>query len=126
MQHPNQEGTLAAGGAPQAAQDSQYDHMAPWANPGPSEYNSPDGSWESRAIRQATVTVVLPRKQVQRLVAPPLPQIGPRGVRHSQALSVEDIFADTARLYPDNRTFFSGSPAGYSGTPRNEWGSNFG
>lgn len=126
MQHPNQEGTLAAGGATQPGQDGQFDHMAPWESLGPTEYDAPDGSWESRALRQATVVVTMPRNQVQRLVQPPLPQIAPKGVRHLNPPTVEGIFDRYARLYPDNRTSFSGSSAGWQGSSRYTYGSDFG
>ena len=93
----------------------------------PSEYSAPSGTWEERALRQATVVVTLPRDAVQALVRPPLPQIGPTRVRHMGTPTVEDVIVYSARdQYPDRRTSFSGSPAGYSGSDRNGgWGGAF-
>lgn len=127
MQHPNQEATLPQTGLPtRPQQDSDYDHMLPWQSLQPAEYDAPDGSWESRAIRQATVVLTMPRAQVQQLVRPNLPQIAPKNVRPTKPPTVAEVLAESARLYPDSRTFLSGSPAGYSGTPRYQWGMNWG
>lgn len=91
-------------------------------------YNAPSSGWENRAVRQATVVMTMPRDQVSALVTPPLPQIGPdpKRVQHVPALTVEQVIVDSSRVYPDQRANYSGGPAGYSGSTRNAWSSNFG
>lgn len=133
MDHPNQEGTLAAGGAVHTEVDGQFDRMAPWEslneyNNGPAEYQVITNSWEDQCLRQATLVLTMPRNQIRRLVKPPLPQVGmvPRNIHHQEAPTVEEIFAECSRLYPDSRRFYSGSPVSLSGSPRNQWGSMFG
>ena len=131
MQHPNQEGTLAGGGNSLKEDDAQRDRTAPWETLsdkalGPSEYHVPTNTWESQCLFQANAVMTMSRSSIRKLVAAPLPQIGPRGIRHSEPLTVTDVLVDVARNYADNRTSFSGSPAGYSSAPRNQWGSTFG
>lgn len=126
MDHPNQEGTLAAGGATNPGSDGQFDHMAPWESLGPAAYEVPSNSWEDQCLKQATLVQTMTRSQIRRLVHCPLPQVGPRVPHPTPAPTVEEIFAESARRFPDNRTWFSGSPSSYSGAPRNQWGSSFG
>jgi hypothetical protein len=103
--------------------DSRYDQQ-PW-NTAPNEYNSPSGSWEEAALRQATVTITLDRKSVQALVKPSLPSILPPGtkLRHKPAPTLQDVIGEPGSL-EDRRAFFSGGPAGYTATSQNSsgWG----
>lgn len=109
-----------------AANNGQYDIMLPWdADRNATIYDAPVGSWEAMAIQQATAVITMPRPQVQRLVRPPLPQIGPRGVRHNAVPDVEEVITMSRDLYMDRRSFFSGSEGGYQGSTRNEWGSAY-
>lgn len=85
----------------------------------PSMYNAPTNSWEQAAIRQASIVMTMPRDQVQKLVRPPLPQIGPRPPKKMPALGLMDVIQDSGRLYQDYRGYFSGSAAGYQGSTRN-------
>jgi hypothetical protein len=94
----------------------------------PNEYNAPANSWEERSIRQALVTPLLPRKEISRVVRPPLPQIWQWGapVHHQPAPGPIEIIGESERLDRGNvrgtSTSFSGTPSGYSGSDRNGWG----
>lgn len=104
----------------QDSASGQYDHRAWNEGDGPTVYDAPANTWEQRAIRQAVVVATMPRSQVRRLVRPPLPQVGAvRNPRREPVPTPEIIFREFSRTFPDFRSFFSGSPAGYQGSPRN-------
>lgn len=88
-------------------------------NQGQSEYNAPAGSWEQAALRQATVVITMPRAAVQALVRPPLPQIGQGPQGRMSEITVNEVLGALGRSNADNRTSFSGTSAGYSGSERN-------
>jgi hypothetical protein len=85
----------------------------------PTVYEAPTNSWEEAALRQASVVMTMPRRQVQSLVKPSLPQIGPRPPKHKPAPTVMEVIDESGRLYTDYRGYFSGSAAGYEGSSRN-------
>lgn len=90
---------------------------------GSSEYRAPAGSWEEAALRQATVVMTMPRAAVQALVRPPLPQLGQPPMYRSRDITIGDVLGAVGRVLPDNKTSFSGTSAGYSGSDRNsQWG----
>lgn len=87
---------------------------------GSSEYNAPSGSWEEAALRQASVVMTMDRAAVQALVRPPLPQISPAPPRRIPEPGIADVLGpQMGRSTADNRTSFSGTSAGYSGSDRN-------
>lgn len=102
----------------------QYNNYYPFERVTPSTYVAPAGTWEAAAIRQATITMTMPRDVVQQLVRPPLPQVslsGPR-VRHHGAPTVEEVLATGNQTAWDQSNHHSGGPAGYTGSPRNTSG----
>lgn len=104
---------------PQTLDTASYDYdKHVWNNPDVMVYQAPTGTWEQSAIRQANIVVTMPRAQLQKMVKPPLPQLSPKGVRRRPSLSIEDVLGATD-TYEDRRAFFSGSAAGYQGSPRN-------
>ena len=105
--------------------DGNYDPMKYVREP--NEYEFPSSSWEESAVRQATLSITMPRAEIRKLVKPPprvMPTPTPASVHHSPAITVEEVIQDSARLYPDAQSSFSGGPAGYSGSLRNGWSSN--
>jgi hypothetical protein len=122
--------------------DGRYDYTKPWVRQGDASY-SPYGSsgipkwayngpWASnmeRLTQQALLAATIPGEQIRQLVKPPLPQIrlfpdlyGYGNPRLQP--SIEDVVS-VDRVYTDPRiSWYSGSPAGYSGSSRNELGAN--
>ncbi len=123
--------------------DGRYDYTKPWSGPGDSGYSpysngnvqpkwSYNGPWASnmeRLTQQALLVATIPGAQLQQLVRPPLPQIrlfpdlmGYGSPRYQP--SIDDVIS-LDRVYTDPRvSWYSGSPAGYSGSSRNSLESN--
>lgn len=117
--------------------DGRYDYTKPWVTASPSEedyaqpkwtYNGPWASNMERLTQQALMAATMPGAQLQQLVRPPLPQIHlfpPRigfGVRLQP--TIDDVVS-IDRVYVEPRvSWYSGSPAGYSGSSRNDLGAN--
>jgi len=122
--------------------DGNYDYTKPWAGPGDSGYSaygnsgtpkwSYNGPWASnmeRLTQQALLAATMPGAQIRQLVRPTLPQIrlfpdlfGYGSPRLQPG--IEDVVS-VDRVYTDPRvSWFSGSPAGYSGSSRNDLGAN--
>jgi hypothetical protein len=114
--------------------DGRYDYTKPWVN-NPSNgsmengnpprwaYNGPWASNMERLTQQALMAATIPGSQIQQLVRPPLPQIQlfPPKFGYGDRLqpSVDDVIL-VDRHYTEPRiSWFSGSPAGYSGSSRN-------
>jgi hypothetical protein len=110
--------------------DGVYDHTKPWRSGIPSDvvqprwsYTGPWASNEERLTQQAIAAATIPSDQIAHLVRPNLPQIrlfpdrfgfGPR-----TQPTIEDVVS-VDRVYTEPRvSWFSGGPAGYSGSPRN-------
>jgi hypothetical protein len=122
--------------------DGRYDYTKPWARYNDSSYSAYgnsgmpkwayNGPWASnmeRLTQQALLVATIPGAQLQELVRPPLPQIRlfpdlyGYGSPRLQP-SIEDVVS-VDRVYTDPRiSWYSGSPAGYSGSSRNELGAN--
>jgi hypothetical protein len=126
--------------------DGQYDHTKPWQNnsnyasgalnpyadtgeglPRRSSYNGPWASNMERLTSQALMVAAMPGAELQQVVRPPLPQIRlfpdrfGFGVR--QQPDIDDVVS-LDRVYMEPRvSWYSGSPAGYSGSSTNSLGS---
>lgn len=113
-----------------SAVDGNYDQTKPWDGPGDSgastrtrmAYNGPFSSNEERLTQQAILAITMPAAKLQELVRPNLPQIQlfPErfGYPDTQP-GIEDVVT-VDRVYMEPRvSWFSGGPAGYSGSTRN-------
>jgi hypothetical protein len=119
--------------------DGQYDHTKPWQNAGvsmrPSDriparwaYSGPFASNEERLTQPALMVATIPGAQLQQMVRPPIPQIQlfpPRfGWGERTQPGIDDVVS-IDRVYTEPRvSWYSGSPAGYSGSSRNSLGSD--
>ena len=118
--------------------DGRYDYTKPWVTNQPSDtasdtaapprwsYNGPWASNMERLTQQALIVATIPGAQIQEMVRPPLPQIQlfpPRfGWGERTQPTIEDVVS-VDRVYTEPRvSWFSGSPAGYSGSSRNDLG----
>lgn len=89
-------------------------------------YLGPFASNEERLIQQALTSALMTAEEIQQNVQPPLPQVAvfrPRvgypTVEERQA-RIEDIVGlERVTMHPAS-TWFSGGPAGYTGSPRFE------
>ncbi|CAB4123983.1 hypothetical protein UFOVP45_83 [uncultured Caudovirales phage] len=120
--------------------DGNYDSTRPWGGQGgsgfvQSPYNTPtsgapkwsyNGPWASnmeRLTQQALMVATIPGAQLQQMVRPPLPQIrvfpDRFGFGERTQPTIEDVVS-VDRVYTEPRvSWYSGSPAGYSGSSRN-------
>jgi len=116
--------------------DGNYDYTKPWRNNQTDEegrpqkwtYNGPWASNMERLTQQALMAATMPASEIQQQVRPPLPQIRmlpPRfGWGDRTQPTIEDVVS-VDRVYTDPRvSWYSGSPAGYSGSSRNDLGAN--
>lgn len=117
--------------------DGQYDHTKPWqpqTSVRPSDsglgisYSGPFASNEQKLTQQALAVLTMRGSQLQNLVRPPLPQIQlfpPRfGWGDRTQPGIEEVVS-VDRVYTEPRvSWYSGSPAGYSGSSRNSLGSD--
>jgi len=101
----------------------------PWGPPSAEGYVSPrwtyKGPWvnnESRLVNQALSVMQIPGEELADMVRPNLPQIAlfpPRRGYRTHVPGINDI-VQVDRFYQNPRVaWFSGGPAGYSGTTRN-------
>jgi hypothetical protein len=101
-----------------------YDRTKPWQSPQPRwAYNGPWASNMERLTQQALMVATIPGAVLQQIVTPPLPQIrifpDRFGYGERTQPTIEDIVS-VDRVYTDPRvSWYSGSPAGYSGSSRN-------
>ena len=114
--------------------DGVYDYTKPWRAPVQPDqvakrwqYNGPWSSNMERLTSQALMVMNIPGNDIQQMVRPPLPQIrlfpDRYGYERSQP-GIDDIVT-VDRNYVEPRTsWYSGGVAGYSGTARNDLGSN--
>lgn len=104
--------------SPTSPDQASYDYDTHvWNNRGATKYQAPLGTWEQAAAREASMVMTMPRPQIRKMVKSPM-AAPPKGVRHRPAPDIFDVF-DEVDTYGDRRTFFSGSPAGYTGSTRN-------
>jgi hypothetical protein len=81
-----------------------------------------------RLTSQALMVMNIPGADIQAMVRPPLPQIqlfpARFGLGEYRQPGIEDIIS-VDRIYSEPRiSWYSGSPAGYSGSSRNDLGNN--
>lgn len=110
--------------------DGNYDRTKPWRNNLTDSqgrpkwsYNGPWSSNEERLTQQALMVATIPGKDLAELVRPNLPQIRlfPSRFGFGERLQpgIDDVVS-IDRVYTEPRvSWYSGSPAGYSGSSRN-------
>ena len=114
--------------------EGNYDYTKPWASQGGSNqkprwtYSGPWSSNEERLTQQALMVATIPGAQIQEMVRPPMPQIQllpPRfGYGDRRQPEIEDVIS-IDRVYMEPRvSWYSGGPAGYTGSSRNDLGAN--
>lgn len=117
--------------------DGRYDYTKPWVTASPSEedyaaprwsYNGPWASNMERLTQQALMVMTIPGADIQAMVRPPLPQIQlfPKrtGFGYRTQPTIDDVVS-IDRVYIEPRvSWYSGSPAGYSGSSRNSLGAD--
>jgi hypothetical protein len=112
--------------------DGVYDRTKPWRPPLKPDgvmprwqYTGPFASNEERLTQQALMVATMPSDVIQKMVRPPMPQIQLFPDRFGYDNTVRGIrdIIDLDRHYMEPRvSWFSGGPAGYSGTSRNDLG----
>jgi hypothetical protein len=114
--------------------DGRYDYTKPWVTNTPSDdayadpmpkysYNGPWASNMERLTQQALMVMTIPGQQIQEMVRAPLPQIrlfpDRFGFGNRTQPDINDVVS-LDRVYMEPRiSWYSGSPAGYSGADRN-------
>ena len=108
--------------------DTRY-RTYPWDEPQGTRgaYVAPFGSSEYEETRDAIDSVTALHAEVAGRVAP-LPQVQLLRPRYGYDRTAQSITAilSTARLYPDQSRSLSGTEAGYTGSPRNQYGGGIG
>jgi hypothetical protein len=114
--------------------DGRYDYTKPWVTGTPSDdtyteaqpkwtYTGPWASNMERLTQQALMAATMPRVQLQMLVRPTLPQIRLFPDRFGFGVRTQPEIEDVVsidRVYTEPRiSWYSGSPAGFSGADRN-------
>ena len=110
--------------------DGVYDHTKPWRAGEPSDvvkprwtYNGPWASNEERLTSQALMVATLPGEDIQKLVRPNLPQLrlfpDKYGYGDRTQPTIEDVVSVDRNYVEPRISWYSGGPAGYSGTSRN-------
>lgn len=115
--------------------DGNYDYTKPWRAPVKPDqvakrwqYNGPWSTNMERLTSQALMVMNIPGADIQSMVRPPLPQIrlfpDRLGYGDRSQPGIEDVVT-IDRVYSEPRvSWYSGSPAGFSGASRNSLGSN--
>lgn len=117
--------------------DGRYDRTKPWqvASPAEEDYAQPkwtyNGPWASnmeRLTQQALMVATIPGAQLQEMVRPPLPQIRLFPDRFGYGLrsqpEIDDVVSIDRNYIEPRVSWYSGSPAGYSGSSRNDLGAD--
>jgi hypothetical protein len=113
--------------------DGVYDYTKPWRAPVQPDqvakrwqYNGPWSSNMERLTSQALMIMNIPGAELSQMVRPPLPQIRLFPERYGydrRAIGIDDVIS-VDRNYTEPRiSWYSGSPAGYTGASRNTLGS---
>ena len=113
--------------------DGVYDHTKPWRAPiEPDQvakrwsYLGPWATNMERLTQQALMVATIPGKDIQAMVRPPLPQIrlfpDRYGYGDRRSPGIEDVVTVDRQYHEPRISWFSGSPAGYGGTARNDLG----
>lgn len=116
--------------------DGQYDYTKPWqaqriSNPAGNPrwtYAGPWSSNEERLTQQALAVATIPGAQLQQLVRPNLPQIrlfpDKFGYGDRRQPEIDDVVSIDRNYVEPRVSWYSGGPAGYSGSSRNDLGAN--
>ena len=115
--------------------DGNYDYTKPWRAPVQPDqvakrysYNGPWSSNMERLTSQALMIMNVPGKDIQDMVRPPMPQIRlfPERFGYGERTQpgIEDIVSVDRNYIEPRVSWYSGSPAGFSGSDRNNLGSN--
>lgn len=121
--------------------DGRYDHTKPWQDqqdwrvglPDPDavakkwSYNGPWASNMERLTQQALMVMNVPGAQIQQMVRPPLPQIRlfpPKYGYPTTQPGIEDVITVDRNYVEPRVSWYSGGVGGYSGTSRNDLGTN--
>lgn len=119
--------------------DGRYDYTKPWVTGTPSDdsyspaqprwtYSGPWSSNMERLTQQALMAATMPGAQIQEMVRPNLPQIKLFPPRFGWGIRTQPEIDDVVsldRVYIEPRiSWYSGSPAGYSGSSRNSLGAD--
>jgi hypothetical protein len=113
--------------------DGRYDYTKPWNNPITDQQGRPKlpkwsylGPWasnEERLTQQALMVATLPGAEIQAMVRPNIPQIRLFPDRFGWGERTQPTIDDVVtidRVYTEPRvSWYSGGPAGYSGSSRN-------
>lgn len=106
--------------------DGRYDHTKPDERLPSWSSSRPWGSKEEEFTTQAIQAAIASGPELQDMIRPPLPQVNlfpPRFGYRTAELGVNEV-VDVNEIYrTPPASNFSGSPAGYTGTGRNAWGS---
>jgi len=113
--------------------DGNYDYTKPWRAPVQPDqvakrwsYQGPWATNMERLTSQALMVASIPGKDIQAMVRPPLPQIRLFPDRFGYGDRGQPGIADVVtvdRVYSEPRiSWYSGSPAGFSGSARNDLG----
>ena len=113
--------------------DGVYDYTKPWRAPVQPDqvakrwqYNGPWASNMERLTQQALMVGTIPGADISEMVRPPLPQIRlfPDRYGYNRDVPGIDDIVSVDRTYVGPRiSWYSGSPAGYTGASRNTLGS---
>jgi hypothetical protein len=114
--------------------DGRYDYTKPWVTNDPSDgagiprwgYNGPFSSNMERLTQQALMAATMSGTELAASVRPPLPQIrvfpDRFGFGNRMQPDINDVIS-LDRVYTEPRvSWYSGSPAGYSGSSTNSLG----
>jgi hypothetical protein len=113
--------------------DGRYDYTKPWNSPEAPQpvqprwaYNGPFSSNMERLTTQALMAAAMPGRDLQEMVRPPIPQIQLFPQRFGWGERTQPTLDDVVsvdRVYMEPRvSWYSGSPAGYSGSSTNSLG----
>ncbi len=113
--------------------DGVYDYTKPWRAPVQPDqvakrwqYNGPWSTNMERLTSQALMAATIPGEELSAMVRPPLPQIRlfPDRYGYDRTPPGIDDIVTVDRTYVEPRiSWYSGSPAGYTGASRNTLGS---
>lgn len=116
--------------------DGRYDYTKPWQTQMVSSpsgnprwtYNGPWSSNEERLTQQALMVATIPGAQIQQMVRPNLPQIrlfpDRFGYGERRQPEMDDIVSIDRNYVEPRVSWYSGGPAGYTGSSRNDLGAN--
>lgn len=115
--------------------DGAYDYTKPWRSPVQPDqvakrysYNGPWSTNMERLTSQALMVMNIPGADIQAMVRPPLPQIRlfPErdGYGDRSQPGIDDIVTIDRNYTEPRISWYSGGVGGYSGTSRNDLGSN--